>query len=89
LKIYTFHSLRHTFASWLAQSGVPVLTLKGLLGHESIQTTIIYAHLTPSNYKNAVEKRDRRDTPKLNLYTNDGTNTGTSNEKSAEQEKTA
>lgn len=44
----TFHTFRHTFASWLAQSGkVSLLELKQLMRHESISMTQRYAHLIP------------------------------------------
>jgi integrase len=44
-----FHTLRHTFASWLAQSGVDLYTIQKLLRHKSISMTQRYAHLCPSN----------------------------------------
>lgn len=45
----TFHTLRHTFASWLAQSGkVTLLELKALMRHHSLAMTQRYAHLIPS-----------------------------------------
>ena len=42
-----FHSLRHTFASWLAQMGKPLFTISRLMGHSSIKMTERYAHLAP------------------------------------------
>ncbi len=43
-----FHTLRHTFASWLAQSGTVTLhELRELLRHSSIQMTERYAHMIP------------------------------------------
>ena len=42
-----FHSLRHTFATWLVQSGASIYEIQKLLGHSDIKTTQIYAHLAP------------------------------------------
>lgn len=50
-----FHSLRHTFASWLVQRGVSIYEVSKLLGHSDIKVTEIYAHLKPENLRNAVE----------------------------------
>lgn len=49
-----WHVLRHTFASQLAMEGVPLLTIKELMGHSSIQMTMRYAHLAPSALAQAV-----------------------------------
>jgi len=40
----TWHTLRHTFASRLVNSGVDIVTVKELLGHSSIIVTMRYAH---------------------------------------------
>ncbi|MCB9336460.1 MAG: tyrosine-type recombinase/integrase, partial [Flavobacteriales bacterium] len=40
-----FHTLRHSFASNLAQKGVSIYVIKELLGHSSVSTTEIYSHL--------------------------------------------
>lgn len=50
------HSLRHTFASHLVMKGVDLPTVKKLLGHADIQTTMIYAHLAPDHLADAVNK---------------------------------
>ena len=50
-----FHSLRHTFASWLVQKGVSIYEVSKLLGHSDMKVTEIYAHLSPENLRNAVE----------------------------------
>ena len=51
----TFHSLRHTFASWLVQKGVPILNVSKLLGHSDIKTTMIYAHVSNNELMSSVE----------------------------------
>lgn len=50
------HSLRHTFASHLVMSGVDLPTIKRLLGHADIETTMIYAHLSDEHVDKAVDK---------------------------------
>ena len=55
-KLTRLHTLRHTFASHLVMKGVDLPTVKELMGHASIQTTMIYAHLAPDHLAGAVEK---------------------------------
>ena len=54
-----FHDLRHTFASRLAQAGVPLPAIQQLLGHASITMTMRYAHMAPSSGAEAVRALDR------------------------------
>lgn len=50
----TFHTLRHTFASWLAMDGVPLYTIKELMGHSTIAMSERYAKLIPDTKRSAV-----------------------------------
>jgi hypothetical protein len=52
----TWHTLRHTFASRLANSGVDIVTVKELLGHSGISVTMRYAHTNIESKRAAVEK---------------------------------
>jgi integrase len=49
-----FHTLRHTFASWLAIQGTPILAIKELMGHRSLAMTERYSHLIPDMKREAV-----------------------------------
>lgn len=49
----SFHTLRHSYCSWLAMHGVPLYTIGELVGHSSPQMTKRYAHLCPSAAKEA------------------------------------
>jgi integrase len=47
----TFHTLRHSFASWLALQGESLITIRELLGHKSFAMTQRYAHLIKTDEK--------------------------------------
>jgi len=61
---FTFHDLRHTFGTRLADAGVDVVTIKELMGHASIVTTMRYLHATGQGKRGAItvlsEYRQRR-----------------------------
>lgn len=56
LGIYTFHSLRHSFATYYLKNGGSLLTLQSMLGHTNLNTTIIYLHLS-HNFNELEDKR--------------------------------
>lgn len=56
IRNFTWHDLRHTFASRLVMAGVDLRTVADLPGHLNIQTTMRYAHLAPAHKAAAVEK---------------------------------
>lgn len=49
-----FHSLRHTCASRLVMAGANTTLVKEWMGHKSIATTMLYAHLSPKTLMDAV-----------------------------------
>lgn len=52
------HSLRHSFATHLLDSGVDIHTIKQLLGHSKIETTMVYLHLQTSKRNMLVSPLD-------------------------------
>ena len=56
IKNFTWHDIRHTFASRLVMAGVDLRTVAELMGHKKIQMTMRYAHLAPAHTREAVEK---------------------------------
>jgi len=67
-----WHALRHTFASWLVQSGVSIYVVSKLLGHSNVQTTEIYSHLRRDDFINAVNQiTQKRIIPKTEIVENE------------------
>lgn len=55
MKHCSVHKLRHTAATLMYQNGVDVRTLKEVLGHENLDTTMIYTHVVDQNLQDAAE----------------------------------
>ena len=51
-----WHSLRHTAASRRVMAGVDLVSVKEILGHRDIETTMRYAHLAPGHLREAVNR---------------------------------
>ncbi|MCR4623737.1 MAG: site-specific integrase [Alphaproteobacteria bacterium] len=53
-KKVVFHTLRHTYASWLVMSGTDLYRVQRLMGHSTITMTERYSHLSPGHLKQAM-----------------------------------
>ena len=56
---YSAHSLRHSFATHLLDAGTDLHTIKSLLGHSSIETTMVYLHLQKSKRAKLISPFDQ------------------------------
>lgn len=65
---FRFHDMRHTWASWLIQSGVPLSVLQEMGEWESIEMVRRYAHLAPNHLTEHARKIDE-------IFGNKDTNT--------------
>lgn len=50
-----FHTLRHTFASWLVEGGRSLYEVKELMGHADFSMTQRYSHLSPEGLRAAIK----------------------------------
>jgi integrase/recombinase XerD len=57
-KGYGIHCLRHSFATHLLMQGVDIQLIKQLLGHNSIQTTLVYLHMVPDRLAKIISPLD-------------------------------
>jgi len=58
-KHVTSHVLRHTYATHLLEMGMDITTLKDLLGHVDIKTTMVYLHVAQMNKESAFSPLDK------------------------------
>jgi integrase len=63
----TFHGLRHTFASHWVMKGGDVFKLQKILGHSSIEVTMMYAHLAPHAFDGDLDRFNTFREPRLSL----------------------
>ena len=62
-KKVSIHTLRHSYGTHLLEAGVSLRAIQQYMGHSSLQTTMVYLHLTDSasvDARKAIEKLFRR-----------------------------
>ena len=55
-----FHTLRHTYASWLVEDGTDLYIVQKLMGHSSLEMTERYAHLGENTLQNAIRSFEKK-----------------------------
>lgn len=55
---FTPHPLRHTFGSISVEQGLSLVKLKEIMGHSSINSTMVYLRMSPKNLKDSLNRLD-------------------------------
>lgn len=59
VKRVSSHTLRHSFATHMLEAGIDIRTVQKLLGHRSVQTTMVYLHVCEQNFPGITSPLDR------------------------------
>lgn len=84
--LYKFHTLRHTYATYLLDKGVPLENIQKCLGHNQLDTTLVYARVRDNKTKDFVN--EAFNTP-LRLVRNENILTNSQNRKGNNNQLTA
>ncbi|WP_332829140.1 tyrosine-type recombinase/integrase [Leptospira santarosai] len=67
----TVHTLRHSFATHLLEDGYNILYIQKLLGHNAINSTLIYLHVNPNYLLQIPSPIEKFHSPKFDIFETD------------------